>query len=617
MKTLLRVLEGTSFTKFRPVQESVLALSIDSPSGNIFEIPTGEGKSLIGAAIALNDSAEGRETYIVTPTKAQVDQIGNSFPKHTKVVFGRSEYPCLFYEDQGETVNAKESPCYMLKCPHRVDQQTGLTTEEGATPCPYYQAKYDAMVGRDRGTTTVCTTAFFLSNRLFARTGSEEESEDGQGTGIVFDEGHNLAKIARGIYEFTLTDYHLKRAEEALLRFDPTQAKIVRRFRLVFMRMARTKRSKTKNLLEISEVETLMDLLAEFKSGDVQRAVQAAMAEGKLDATRDRKELKLLEDMIRNIPAFVRSMRYSLPEQKSDGGQRHPLNFVVAFYYKGSDPEIQDPRHKTQYYLTIKAYYVVPLIRRVIGDDARVTVMSATIGDPNIFGHETGLRMPFTSFPSSFDATKTRIYLPSDTPNLSSRKMRRDDPKKARKMVIGAVTDFAEAKQRCLILVPSNEERWNYIRAAAAAGLTPISYDDEITPRQAVGLFKEGLGDCLIGTTAQFGEGLDLPAGICPVIFIVKPSYPPPDDPMSQFELKRFTTSHCWSLWNYRVMLEALQVRGRNIRTPDDIGVCFFVSQQFGYFLYGSLPAWLKPAYVGKEPLSAMVEDALSLLKGE
>ncbi|MCR4278002.1 MAG: DEAD/DEAH box helicase family protein [Candidatus Berkelbacteria bacterium] len=610
---MLKVLKGTPYKQFRPVQNEALALAIDSPTGNIFEIPTGEGKSLIAVALLLNDAASGRAPWLVTPTKAQVDQLGQMFPNQTAIAFGRSEYPCLYYEDRGEKINAQESPCYMLKCPHRVNVQTGETDELGSTPCPYYQAKYEAEVGRDRGKITVCTTAFFLTNRLFVRQPEEGEDEESEGISVVFDECHNLAKIARGIYEFTLTDYHLKRAEEALMKFDRQQAYIVRRFRLLFMRMARSKRAKTYNLLELNDIVKLLDLLNSFQRSRVETAVRQAISSGELDETKDRTEIKTLENLIRNIPAFVSSLKYSLPEEKQDG-VRHPLNYVVAFYYKKTDPEMQDKRHKTQYYLTIKAYFVVPLIKRALGDNAKVTAMSATIGNVNIFGHETGLRMPFTSFPSSFDATKTRVFLPKDTPNLSQRKARRDDPKKARRMVIDAAVQFRDAGHRSLIVTVSNDEREAYMRDAVQNGLYALTYSDEMSAREIASVFRSGEGEVLIGTAQQFGEGLDLPRNTCPVIFFVRPGYPRPDDPMTQFEQKRFSGSHCWQLWQYRVMITALQVRGRNIRTIDDLGVCFFISQQFRSFLRGSLPEWLKPSFVGNKSMDDMIDETLGLL---
>ena len=83
---------------------------------------------------------------------------------------------------------------------------------------------------------------------------------------------------------------------------------------------------------------------------------------------------------------------------------------------------------------------------------------------------------------------------------------------------------------------------------------------------------------------------------------------------MTQFEERRFSHGHCWALWRWRVMIQALQVRGRNIRTEDDMGVCIFVSQQFRKFLYTSLPEWLKSAYEGKKSMEEVIADTIKML---
>jgi len=88
-----------------------------------------------------------------------------------------------------------------------------------------------------------------------------------------------------------------------------------------------------------------------------------------------------------------------------------------------------------------------------------------------------------------------------------------------------------------------------------------------------------------------------------------------PNDPATQFEKRRFSLSQFWALMNYRVMQEALQVRGRNIRGPGDLGVTFFISQQFRRFVRASLPEWLQSAYVGDKTFDDCVDEAVKLLE--
>ena len=69
-----------------------------------------------------------------------------------------------------------------------------------------------------------------------------------------------------------------------------------------------------------------------------------------------------------------------------------------------------------------------------------------------------------------------------------------------------------------------------------------------------------------------------------------------------------------WQVWNWRVIIGLLQVRGRNIRSVEDVGVTFLISQQFRRFAYGSLPEWLKPAYVGGKTFEECVKETVKML---
>jgi Rad3-related DNA helicase len=142
-----------------------------------------------------------------------------------------------------------------------------------------------------------------------------------------------------------------------------------------------------------------------------------------------------------------------------------------------------------------------------------------------------------------------------------------------------------------------------------------VTYQEGLSAREAAIAFKEGFGDVLLGTSMNYGEGVDLPKSIAPVIFFLRPSYPPPNDPAVQFESRRFGKGNSWRLWNWRVMIEALQVRGRNVRSAEDLGVTFLVSQQFRRFAHASLPEWLKPSYRGEMTFEECIKETRGLLK--
>lgn len=601
-------MQHISHSHAREVQKQAFEIIANASNGVILEIPTGEGKTEIGMTTlkALATRGQGPLFY-VTPTKTLVEQVQRLFPGNVSVTLGRSEYPCLYYINRGhEGVTAEQSPCYMLKCHHRVNQETGETEEEGADPCPYFLAKYRARQDAKTGSIIVCTTAFFLTNRLLVPGWRDDDPAC-----VVLDEAHKIAKVARGIFEFTITDYHLNRTARILARFDIEQAKVLLRFRAKFMALARKRQSLKPRLIEENDITALLNVVRKLDETRIERIIRKAIADGKIDPIEDKTELKLLEDLVRTIPRFVNSFRYATTEVLGDT-IRQPLNYVIAFYYRKDDHEFVGTRRRARYHLTIKGYYMVPIIRKTVGGN--LIAMSATIGDPRVYGFESGLKHEFHSFVSSFSADQTRVFMPTNTPNLAQKKSRRDDPKKARKAVIEAAAQFADKGHRSLIVTVSDEERQGILMLAKAKGLNALSYGNGVTAKDTAKRFAAGEGQMLVGTAAHYAEGIDLPRGIAPIIFFLRPGYQRPDDPEAQFEQRRFSKGHCWALWNYRVMLEALQVRGRNIRSAEDVGVCIFVSQQFRRFLYASLPEWLKPAYVGTKTMEQVTVETLELI---
>ena len=197
----------TSFPhpNIRKGQEEVLAEAARTDNPFTYEGPTGTGKSAINMAILRALSARRKPgLFYVTPTKAQLEQLRSMFPELIQVM-GRSEYECLYYTDrENPNITAAQSPCYMLDCPHRVDPMTGQVEEEGAEPCPYFAAKHQALKAAERGTIVVCTTAFFVLNRLLLQEWRNLETNM-----VILDEVHRLAATMRNLYEHTITDFHL------------------------------------------------------------------------------------------------------------------------------------------------------------------------------------------------------------------------------------------------------------------------------------------------------------------------------------------------------------------------------------------------------------------------
>ena len=145
-----------------------------------------------------------------------------------------------------------------------------------------------------------------------------------------------------------------------------------------------------------------------------------------------------------------------------------------------------------------------------------------------------------------------------------------------------------------------------------------ISYGNGVPAKKALEDFKSGLGDALFGTVAQYAEGIDLPNQIAPITFMLRPDWPNPKDPQTQFEERRFSRSRVWSLRKWRVVRKAEQVSGRNIRSETARGACFFMSSQYSTnkLLPYNLSEYLKPCFVGHMSFDEGVQETLSLLAG-
>ena len=604
-----RLLTAFPFAKPRDVQTKSFKLIEKEEKGLLEEIPTGEGKTVIGMTALLTLSKQKRgPLFYVTPTKPQVNQIAKDFAGSVSVIYGRAEYPCFYYgatyDKDGHVVGvtAEESPCYMVDCKHRVNQETGETEEPGVEPCPYYYAKYRAKTEAERGKIIVCTTAFFLVNRRLVDSWRKMEPDL-----VVVDEVHNLAKVARSIFEYTLTEYHLFRVADFLEPLAPKEASIIREFAGKVKQISYNTQAYQPTLLKDEHLENLISILEKSDVDNMEKIIRQAVKKGQIDPITQKGELKTLENMVLRIPKLIHSLRYSLEEKG-----RNPLNYVIAFYYKVDDPRFSESQRKARFFLTIKSYFVVPLITRTLGE--RIIAYSATIGDPDVLKFETGIDLPFYSFNSTFDVSKTRVFMPTDTPNLALKKRRRNDLGKSLKMIATAAKTFSQKGLRSLVLVVSEMERQKFLKIAEEIGLETITYGNGIKRGEAVERFKAGEGQVLVGTAAAYGEGIDLPENIAPVIFFLRPGYASPKDPEAQFEERRFSEGHVWALRNWRVMIEALQVRGRNIRGLKDVGVCFFISQGFRRIVFGSLPDWLKPAYRGETNMDKAVKETLDLL---
>ena len=618
MYTLVDLLENfpAAFDAPRPVQLDAFQFIAMNHGSVVLEIPTGEGKTAIGVACAATESAIGTgPSFYITPGKVQVGQVVETLGDEAIVVLGRSDYECLYYVNRGRPeVDAQQSICYTLDCPHRVNQETGEIHDPHAEPCTYYQAKWDALVRARDGGTVVTTVAWFLMNRMLVRGWNELDPAL-----VVIDEAHRVANIARSIFETRITDHHLYRAIEMLTDVQPAEACKLRAFADGMVGKARRYPSSAASLLAEDEIVDLMRTLEALRPDEITKAVREKLATGELNPVDDRDTIKTLEHLALAIPRMVRNLRYATSTYGNDEEKRSPLGYVVAYYF--TEEEMEGTRRKASVVFELKSYYVRGLIQKALAG-AKVVAMSATIGNPDILTFETGIGGKIMQASSSFNPANTRVYLPTDTPNLAHSKARRDDWKEAIKRIVTAAKRFTAQDHRCLVVVTSEAERQYFRGRAERDGLEDVlTYEPrKMSPKVAAERFRDGEGMVLLGTSANYAEGIDLPGGIAPVTFMLRPGYANPSDAMSQFEERKFGTKNgnnrfVWQLRMHRAMIEAQQVRGRNVRSAGDVGVTFFVSQGFRNFLKGAMPSWLESAYRGTLTLDQGVDDALKLLK--
>ncbi len=599
--TLIREIDFLSyfptslFKKPRPSQKEGL-LALNGRTGiTMIQAGTGSGKTALGYTYLHALAENGWEGLVmVEPRKVLVEQIAKQHPD-IAVVYGRNEYPCFYYGDK--QYQADEIPCSMLvDCPHRVDQTTGQTKEPGARPCQYLLAKFQAKQAK----ISACTTAFFLYQQLY-NSGNSNWKEI---SAAVIGEGHELGPVIRNCLSHEITDYHLEQIIELLGSIGAKDdAKIFEEFYLLMVETIRLRKPGEKGVLLDEEILALVKILRKLKPSRIETSVKQAIREKRIDPAEKMEAMKGVENVARNITTYLRSLEYSV--EKDD---RRPLNYTYGCYQ--SERSMQ-PNQRVKYRLFIKSYYVAPAIERILPKEVLIT--SATIGDPHAYRMDTGIRGGFIDLGSDFPVGNSRIYLPTDTLDLSFKSQRRDSVKKVIKRTVMDMKMLACEGIRSLFIVVSHEERELTMRYSKEFGLKTITYGSEINSRQALQMFKEGHGEALLGTAASYGQGIDLPGKLAPVIFFLRPSYPPPNDPQAIFEERRHGKL-VWKLRIWRAMTEALQVRGRNVRDKDDVGATIFISQQFKKFLYGCLPKWLQPAFVNKFKLAGAMEDAMKVV---
>lgn len=586
--------------KARNEQEQILDILMEQDRG-LFEAPTGTGKTDIGLTWLKWLKSQGiAGAYLYTaPTKTIIDQVQAMDPTVHKM-YGRNEYPCLYFQERGVAAQADEVPCLTIVKKGLCEHYDAAMADIGERPlgiskCPYYEAKRQAEEG---GRIVACSTAYFLVNKLFLDNPPEI-------AGLVLDEVHRIAEVARQVFEQDITDYHLTQLIKFLNRYDKSQADLLREFRDLLIDTAKRKNALKPELLEDHEIHQLARAVDKIDLRKVAGKVESALEVGELDPITYQEELTTLEGLQQNLHRYLVQFEFALPTIK-----RNALNYIYA--YAEQDME---RRQKVKYRLVIKAHRVAPLIGKCLSGTRYVLAYSGTIGERDPFVFETGVELPLRRLSSPFPPANARLFLPEDAPNLAYKKRQPGERRAWLKRIAQAVQKISQEGVRSLVVVISNQERQIFLELTRELELNAVSYGNGLSAREAALEFREGQGDVLVGTSANYAHGVDLPGRIAPVIFFLRPGRADPNQPMAQFEKRRFPGNY-WSVQNWRAMIEALQVRGRNIRSAEDIGVTFFISRQFKQMFPGGLPEWLKDAWVDTGSFEQQLDQAIALVKG-
>lgn len=616
----------------RPIQRDAIAELADGKY--LQELPTGTGKTALEYMIlsaALPKIEDSEAVFWIFPTKALVEQVKREHPD-VIVIFGQNEHVCpwaaeyfeqepknwvssdqlpILYDDP-KIPRVNEIPHSMHgQCPHYINQETGRTLTPGVVPCPYYQQTHEAK--RSRGI-IAATMSFYIFAKLFSKRKKKtiHDTAYGRVAVLAIDEVHRFPDVIRYTLSYDVTDWNVTRAMELLKRLGAPEHKSLRKFlrALKGVATAHQKEPYEEHLLNDSEIRRMISILEEMDPDVLYpERISEAVAAGLLDRQRDWQAIKTIEVLASDIRRYIHSFEYALAEEDEEGNvTRRPLNYSCS-YYRSELDEQQRVQHK----LVIHCHYVAPLIRKNLVAPTTVS-FSATIGRPDLFAFESGIRDPFFSAPSTFPIENRRIYLPVDADALSHK----SDPsgrKKARTLrsIAKGCRRLARKGIRSLVIVSSNAEREKFMRLADEEGVEAITYGDEVPAKDAARAFKTGDGDVLCGCTAHYGIGVDFPKGTAGAVWLLRPGYPNPKSATTKFEVERYGDRYRSRL-AYRVMLEAQQAIGRNIRGPRDRGVCFLMSRQFKDFVYAGLPEWLKPAYRRGMMLDECLADAEVLL---
>lgn len=529
---------------------SVIKWAIDNDDFDniVVQAPTGIGKS----AIAMTVQGMHQTGYLLTPSLGLTDQYRQDYSKHLREVRGRSNFPCWVKDG-----TADGAPCYVKKrqCPH--------AKQDGDT-CPYYAQKFAAINHR-----------LTLSNPAYLFRASLHQSGDSsfnQRDLLIFDEAHEIEPFFMSMLEVKID---------------------IDDWRLCF--------GGTLPMPHHYHPSAWSDDIDAMMTATV-KGIDAIDPDDERQQ-REKEQFESLENRLRTLQLILKDPNNVVNEVKAD---------LVIF----------KPVRVSQF---------VPDNLNRLG--RKRLLLSATILDIDTYLKSLGLANQRTLYvnitKSPFPAQNTRVHYAPCGP-MSWGKRKHTIPKQV-KAIAGIMNKFTE--QRGVILPHSHAIRKEIVDGLKAAGFADriLTHGSDANERRRVlDIFMTDFSKPWVLISTYVNQGFDFHGRLAEWLVLVKIPYLYTPDP--QIAQRMETDEHLWrekhegspecpyeppsnysgklcgswtcakpcqSWYNLQTALRLVQMAGRIVRTPDDVGHIFILDRGFDRFkrMNGHLlPSWFSRA---------------------
>lgn len=541
---------GPGFS-FRPSQKETIFSIIHSWQNKtktvILDAPTGSGKSIIAMTVAgiLSDIYD-EEGYILISDLSLLEQyerdIERYFPDWA-VIKGQTNYSCL---ENG--LNFKLGTCRLEGCKSYYDIQTRFS--DCANNCEYMVKRKKSLEAK----VVVCTYSFWLIHRNMG----EEASYPKKGFTIC-DEAHKLTDIVQSHFSPSISENDFQKIDHmAELAYDYDESlSIHQTIQTIYSQM---KYNDDKGTL-FNAVESYSNVLARLEN-----AIEKYKND-EISSKEKKSKIKALNDLIYSIDWL---------HETSSGFSK----YCGVISKCGVDSLVKNPS-STGRSITFNSLDETYLMGSKFVDKCKnIMLMSATIGDPNVFADYTKTSDSFVAYkiPNTFDYTNSPIYF------IDEYKMSYAEKERSFPYLLNMVV-------RILSMYPDKRgiiQTGNYELAKRLYDYIPkplknrcLVYTNSSEKQDMIDTYKYSLNSVLIGPTLL--EGLSLDDELCRFQIIFKIPYPSLAD---AFVAEKMKNDYEW--YTNNTIISLLQGVGRGVRNEKDWCVTFILDACFRQIYYNN-----------------------------